>query len=79
MKKILVSIDEDTANLLEGSVNKSETIRESIKVYKQYILPDSVDGFRVAFQMTAQNIKRLDELMGEINSKIDYIARKLDD
>jgi hypothetical protein len=76
MKRISVVVDEDTLNLLEGEVNKSDTIRKSLKLYNSAITPDTIEGFKAAFGILDKNIKNLENLIKEINSKIDYMAKK---
>lgn len=72
MKRIMFTCDDETFNLLEGDTNKSDTIRKSIKVYKSAILPDTIEGFRLAFTKTQESIDRMEAEIKDINSKLDY-------
>ncbi len=78
MKKILVNMDEETFNLLEGETNRSETVRQSIRVYKGDILPETVEGMRAAFGMLSKKISNTEDLIKEVDSKVDYIASRLE-
>ena len=70
MKRISITLDEETLNLLAGKINVSETIRQAVKIYIGDISPDTIEGFRVAFTKVENRLK-------EIESKVDYIAGKL--
>lgn len=70
MKKLLVVLDDETANLLAHEKNKSETVRQAIKYIKMDITPDTIEGLRASYgQLTKKLI--------EIDSKIDYIAGRV--
>lgn len=79
MKRISITVDDKTLNLLDGEVNKSETLRKALGVYNGAISPDTIQGFRVAFERILEKLELLEEGLKESDSKIDYIARKLDD
>lgn len=68
MKKLLLTLDDETFNLLAKEKNKSQTIRDSIKIYKSDISTDTIQGFRAAFVLIKEQLK-------EIDSKIDYLAK----
>lgn len=68
MKKLLVCLDDETFNLLDGDANKSATIRSAIKLYKSDISTDSIEGLRRSYLAVGKQLK-------EIDSKLDYLAR----
>lgn len=70
MRKLLINLTDEDANLLEGEDNKSETLRQALRLYKSDISTDTLEGFRVAFTETRRMLKEMD-------SKLDYIARSL--
>lgn len=67
MKKILVLLDDETANLLDGKKNKSKFIREAIKYISMDISTDTLDGMRQSYALVAKRLK-------EIDSKLDYLT-----
>jgi hypothetical protein len=70
MKKLLVVLDDETANLLARDKNKSETVRQAVKYIKLDITPDKLEGLRLSYnQLTRKLI--------EIDSKVDFIAKRL--
>lgn len=72
MERINIILDEETSNLLKGKKNKSRYIREAIKVYNQCVDLDT-------FEKQATMIARIGIRQKEMDGKLDYIARKLDD
>lgn len=72
MERLNIILDEETANLLKGSKNKSRTIREALKVYNQCITLDSMTTIKQV--LIAQR-----DLIKELDSKMDYLAGRLDD
>ena len=50
----------------------SQTVRDSLDLYLSDITPDTIDGLRAAFST-------LSKLTKEIDSKLDYLAGRLDD
>lgn len=72
MKRIIISLDEEQFNLLKKKSNMSQTMRDALDLYLSDITPDTIDGLRAAFTTLAKLTK-------EIDSKLDYIARQLND
>lgn len=70
MKKLLVVLDDETANLLSKEKNKSETVRQAIKYIKMDITIDKLEDLRKSYQILTKAIVDMD-------SKIDYIAKKI--
>ena len=77
MKRILITIDEKTANLLEGSPNRSETVRQALKVYHEDISTDTLAGMRKAFRISLEKQEELEtqiiyltELVEKLNAKV---------
>lgn len=72
MKRVIISLEDEQFNLLKKKSNMSQTVRDSLQLYLSDITPDTVEGLRAAFTSLAKLTK-------EIDSKIDYLAGKLDD
>lgn len=70
MKMVHIKLDDDLANLLERYPNKSEIIRQSLKMYIESIPTDTVESMKASYKILIRVIKELD-------SKIDFIARKV--
>lgn len=77
MKKLLVVLDDETANLLNGKVNKSAFVREAVKYMSMDINTDKMDGLRLSFKAVGQQLRILEGLTRELDSKVDYLARKV--
>lgn len=69
MKKLLIAFDDDTAHLLKQYPNMSEIVRTATQLYIGHILPDTVEGLRASYKIIGKQLK-------EIDSKINYLARK---
>ena len=70
MKKLLVVLDDETANLLESKRNKSQFIRESVKYMSMDISTDTIEGMRKSYKAVVRKLEDMD-------SKIDYIAKRV--
>jgi hypothetical protein len=70
MRKLLVTLDDDLANLLAKYPNQNEVIRESLRLYIGNITTDTREGLRASFLVIAKGLK-------EIDGKLDYIASKV--
>ncbi len=72
MKKKLITLDEETANLLAKEANASETVRAAVRVYLQHI---STDG-RANLVQAVQDQKQINtDLLG----KIDELQWKIEE
>ena len=70
MKKLLIAFDDETANLLSKEINMSEVVRKATQLYIEHISTDTIDGIRTSYKIIAKKLQ-------DIDSKIDYLARKL--
>ena len=70
MKKLLVVLDDETANLLAHKKNKSEFVRESIKYMSMDISTDTLEGMRLSYKAIAKKLNDMDE-------KLDYISKRV--
>lgn len=70
MRKLLVSLDDDLANLLAKYPNQNETVRLALKLYISDIVPETLEGIRAAYG-------QLTKAIVEVDSKINYIASKI--
>ena len=70
MKKLLIIFDDETANLLAKESNMSQVVRDATKLYIEHISTDTVEGLRASYKTIAKALQEMD-------SKIDYIAGKI--
>lgn len=70
MKKVLITLNEETVNLLKNEPNKSAYIRSAIKRYSEDISDRKLTGLRTGYKVIA-------EKLSDIDSKIDYIVTKI--
>lgn len=71
MKAKLIELDEELAKKLEQFPNQSETMREALRLYIEHIDSDKLQGLQAAYKIITEKLKEMD-------SKLDYVARKLD-
>lgn len=76
MTRLMITLDEESANLLEGKTNKAHIVREAIKLYHGSITPDTVDGIRAASIQIKQQQEELMNMLFEMNEKLDVIHRR---
>lgn len=70
MKKKLITLDEETCKVLERYPNQSQVMREAIKLYSMDISLPTITGLLASY-------KQMITLQREINSKLDYMAKEL--
>lgn len=75
MKKLLVTLDDETATLLERFPNKSAIIRECTKLYLGHILTDTVDGMRASYLVVGKRLEAINDKVDDMNSKLDFISK----
>ena len=80
MTRLMITLDEESANLLDGKTNKAHIVREAIKLYHGDITPDTLDGIRAAFLQISQGQEKqyeeLTNMLYEMTEKIDIIVRR---
>jgi len=72
VKKKIIVFDDESTKVLERQVNQSAYVREAVKYMSQDISTDTLKGIRRSYQSLAK-------LTQEINSKVDYIAKKMEE
>lgn len=77
MQKLLIVFDDDTATLLRDYPNMSEIVRNATQLYIGHILPDTAEGLRTSYKLVAKALTELTLAMKEADSKLDYIAGKI--
>jgi hypothetical protein len=77
MKKLLVTLDDETASLLAKFPNKSGMMREATKLYLGHILTDTVDGMRASYLIVGRRLESMNDKIDKLDGKIDFIARKV--
>lgn len=75
MKRISITVDEETLNLLEGKVNKSETIRKALEIYNGDVSTDTLAGMRQAFRTSLQ---KQEEFELSVNERLEYMSELLE-
>lgn len=75
MKRISITVDEETINLLAGKVNKSEMIRQALKVYNGDISTDTLAGMREAFRKLQQSQQEMEQ---SINEQLQYVTEMVE-
>ena len=80
MTRLMITLDEESANLLDGKKNKAHIVREAIKLYHGDITTDTLDGIRAAFlQIREDQEKQHEELTNmlfEMNEKLETVVRR---
>lgn len=77
MKKLLIVFDDETANLLQDYPNMSQVVRNATQLYIGHILPDTAEGLRASYKIVTKLLLELKLQQKELDSKVDYIAGKL--
>lgn len=79
MKKKLITLDEETANLLAKEANASETVRAAVRVYLQHISTDGkanlVQAVQDQKQINADLLKKIDELQWKIEETQELMQK----
>ena len=75
MKRLNITMDDKSFNLLEGKKNKSETIRDALEIQNLCVSPDKVKNLALIIRSLAVDYKSVKEELREINSKLDYLGR----
>jgi len=56
-----ITIDEETAKVLEGKLNKSETIRQALLIHNEAVSTDTLASMRQSFQKLLVRMTELEE------------------
>ena len=70
MKKKLIVFDDESAKVLDGKINQSHYVREAVKYMSMDITPETIDGMRKGWNALTKKLE-------ELESKIDYIAKRV--
>ncbi len=68
MRRLVVTLDDELAPLLAKYPNQNEIVREALRLYIGDITTDTRQGIVTSYKIIAQMLK-------EIDSKVDYLAR----
>jgi len=79
MKKILVVLDDELAKGLEGSANKSETIRNALRVYNEHILTDTVGGLRQSYKVLLKRLEEIDKKQDERYVMVERLIKMIEE
>lgn len=75
MKRKIILLDDESANLLAKEPNASETVRQALKVYNEHISTDTLAGMRKAFTTMQQSQTELEQSLGE---RMDYLTEVIE-
>jgi Arc/MetJ-type ribon-helix-helix transcriptional regulator len=81
MKKLLVTLDDDMAKVLDKYPNKSQVIREALKIYNEHISTDTIEGLRMSYKHLLKNMderfnhydacfERMDKLISVLETRM---------
>lgn len=70
MRKLLVTLDDEIAPLLAKFPNQNEIVRQALRLYIGDITTDTRQGIVTSYKIIAKTLR-------EIDSKLDYLDRKL--
>lgn len=80
MRRLNITLDEETDNLLKGKTNQADTVREAIRMYHGGITTDKLAGMQAAFvQLRKQNLilqKEVAELQEAVNDRLDWVIEQ---
>lgn len=71
MKRINITLDEETANLLDGKLNKSETIRQALLIHNGDVSTDTITGLRLSYDVLRKELKQQTELLQQLYELIE--------
>lgn len=77
MRMMHIRLDDDLANLLDKAPNKSEIVRQALKLYLEGIQTGKLDGMRAAFAYLTKQNDALTKLLKDMDSKLDYIGARV--
>lgn len=79
MKRINITLDEETAKVLEKKVNKSETIRQALLIHNGDVSTDTLVGMRVAFKQILHETKETQARLVELYELVESLKQKMDE
>lgn len=81
MKKLLVTLDDDLAKELDKFPNKSQIVREALKIYNEHISTDTVEGLRQSYDILrkfmGEKFEVYDESFRRMDKLIEYIESRM--
>lgn len=75
MRRLNITIDDKTFNLLEGNKNKSECIRQALEIQNLCVSPDQIKSLGATLRSLAIDYKKINARLKEIDSKMDYLTK----
>ncbi len=79
MKRINLTIDDETAKVLAGKVNKSEFIREAILIHNDAVSTDTISAIKDYFTKTLKQQKETQERLIELYEKVESVERTIEE
>lgn len=79
MKRINITLDEETAKVLANKVNMSKTIRDSVLMYHGAVSTDTLEGMRAAFLQLLSRMTELEERFVEQYELVEKLTNMLEE
>lgn len=70
MRRLVVNLDDELADLLAKFPNQNDVVRKALHLYLSDITTDTLQSIKTSYTIIVKAIKELD-------SKVDFIARKV--
>jgi Arc/MetJ-type ribon-helix-helix transcriptional regulator len=70
MKRMIITIDDETAKVLAKHPNQSEIVRQALKLYQEDITTDTLAGIKEAFRIMLKRIDKTDALIRDRLPKV---------
>jgi Arc/MetJ-type ribon-helix-helix transcriptional regulator len=78
MKKLLVVLDDELSKELDKYPNKSQVVREALKIYNGHISTDTVAGLRQSYKSLQDNINSRFDYYDECFARMDQLISVLE-
>jgi Arc/MetJ-type ribon-helix-helix transcriptional regulator len=79
MRRINVTLDEETSKVLAGKANQSEVIREAVRMYHGGITTDTLAGMRAAFLSLKKQMQDLDARFTEQYEMVEKLYQMIEE
>jgi hypothetical protein len=88
MKRIIITIDDETAKVLAREKNQSAAVRDALKVYQSDVPTDTIGAMRTAFtalrkkqedheKMLADRFAVFDESFARLDKLVSYLETRM--
>ena len=77
MRRLNITLDDETDTLLRQHVNQAETIREAIKMYHGGITTDTLAGLRKSYTQVLSKLEEHDESFRRLDKLINILESRM--